>query len=372
MSMHTFHPEPIESEPSAGAQTSSVFTQARQRLESRDRPVRSIELLPAAAITKLSRPDHPVHRYYSERNARPHSMASYRTKLRKTARLLVESGFEDGIGLCDDHEAMFCFPWHRVMPQHAHAFYALLCSRYENVKTRSNLVGALRELVRLCSRAHLITLAHRELVLDALPVRAEPQRRVGREITDDEFVALLEAAATYSSAPPVAARDVALLAVFWCTGTRLSEVVDLDLGDYDPVQRSLHLDRTKSGRSRTAWLADDAADLLDEWIDLRGDRPGPLFSNEKGNRYTPPGLAYRIATLGRAAGLAHRLSSHNFRRTMITRLLRAGVDPFVVARTVGHVRVTTTMVYDHRTETEDRAVVAHLSLPSADNGRRDR
>ena len=44
-------------------------------------------------------------------------------------------------------------------------------------------------------------------------------------------------------------------------------------------------------------------------------------------------------------------------------MLRAGVDPFTVRRLVNHKKVGTTMVYDRRTDEEDREAVQRLQLP---------
>lgn len=80
------------------------------------------------------------------------------------------------------------------------------------------------------------------------------------------------------------------------------------------------------------------------------------------------GLRDMLAKVVTDAGLTERVTSHDFRRTFITRMLRAGVDPFTVRRLVNHKKVETTMVYDRRTDDEDRQAVQRLQLPDPTTG----
>jgi site-specific recombinase XerD len=331
----------------------SLFDAAKERLErgqtsTPPQPERPTEVPSEPALN-------PVLRYLADRDALPATMKGYHQKMRQAQSLLIESGYEHG--KADQPPAEF--PWHLLTVKDAQRLERLVTSRYSNAKTRENLLGIVRSLVRETSRAGLMSLDERERILGVLPIRACPRSRVGRVISPDEQRRLLTGAATHPDAF-IAARDIALISVFLSTGFRVSDVAGLQLSGYQPSDGSL-VGRVKGGSNLTGWLNQAAQSHLDAWIKVRGKQPGPLFlANASGDGLTAHGIYQRVRAIWETAGIA-RITPHDFRRTFITSLLRAGVDPFTVARLVGHARVTTTMLYDRRTEEEGRAAVLNLN-----------
>jgi site-specific recombinase XerD len=311
------------------------------------------------AMKELTGGSNPVDRYLANRNARPASMANYERKMRRAAELLVEAGFMEG---ADDVGNPREFPWHRIGVADADAFFQLLVRRYSSPKSRENLLGVVRSLLRQCVRSELLDRRTCDQLLDAMPVRQIRCRPAGRELSDAEIVALQRAVLGQTN-PVLAARDSAILAAFLSTGMRVSEVVDLDVADYRHDDASLLVRVTKSNREVRVWLTDWARDQLTTWMAIRGDGPGALFLSRAGHRMCCGSVR---AVIGRAvarAGITARTTTHDFRRTFITRMLRAGVDPYTVQRLVNHVNIHTTTIYDRRTDAEDREAVLRLQLP---------
>ncbi len=312
------------------------------------------------AILSVPEALRPFARYMGGRDARPASMKTYVKKAGRARRLLIEAGFDERFA----DEPLETFPWHCVSPEVAHRFTALLRDRYPNAKTRENLIGAVRRLVGHSAGAGLISVARRDQVLEALPVPSRPRCRSGRELSVEEVRRLL--AAQSSPRPRVNARDTAIIAVFLATGLRVSEVAEIIVDDVslDEEAASIWVRRTKSGRSRTVFLSGSATALVRAWVKIRGEHPGALFDSalRPGAALSTEGVRQMLERRAAAAGLSRHFSSHDFRRTFATRALRANVDPFTVQRLLGHVNVQTTLVYDHRTEVEDREVVERLDV----------
>lgn len=303
----------------------------------------------------------PFDRYLKEWHARPVSMKTYRTKAVQVARVLVEAGISGAHFGAPPEE----FPWHFVTPETAARFFAIVSERYPNPKTRANLVCVVRTLTKECARAKLILPTTREEILAALPVPFGPQRGSGRALEPGEAARLLAAESTGGRRLNV--RDTAAIALLLSTGLRISEVVELEVGDVTFDERGARVDvrRTKAGRPHTAWLNTEASAYVMDWLELRGSHGGALFESRAGSGEAlfAGSLAQRIKVRAKAAGLSSRLSSHDFRRTFATTALRGGVDPFTVQRLLGHRLIQTTLVYDRRTELEDRAVVELLDIP---------
>jgi integrase/recombinase XerC len=77
-----------------------------------------------------------------------------------------------------------------------------------------------------------------------------------------------------------------------------------------------------------------------------------LLLTRTGTRPTTRALDLIVRRLGDAAGL--KLSAHVLRHSMITRLVRAGNDPVMVAELAGHGSVETTRRYSLPSQ-QDRA-----------------
>ena len=348
----------------AGKPVPDLFESTERRLTQRSARPRTQPAAPEA-IKALPSGLNPVDRYLAGRNARPASIEGYERKMRRAAELLVEVGFEPGAGICSVRE----FPWHCISVSDAAAFMLLLSKRYDSPKSRENLAGIVRSMLKECVRLDLLDRRSCDDLLAALPIRAHHRPPAGRELGDNELLGLLRAAAADPS-PVLAVRNTAILHVFMSTGCRISEVVDLDLSDYRFGDDSLLVRCTKSNRPVRVFLTGHSANALQAWLHLRGSEPGALFLSRTGSRLTTAGVHEVIRKTQKAAGIAKHVTAHDFRRTFITRLLRAGVDPFTVRRLVNHKNVATTMTYDRRTEMEDREVVRSLQLPGHTSSRR--
>jgi len=110
---------------------------------------------------------------------------------------------------------------------------------------------------------------------------------------------------------PLAARNLAIIALLFNQGLRRGEVAALDLGHLDPERGRLSI--LGKGRSGREWvtLARGTCEYLDRWLARRGTSPGPLFVGldraSKGGRLSETSI-YRMIRgygLGRPHGLRH-------------------------------------------------------------------
>lgn len=68
-----------------------------------------------------------------------------------------------------------------------------------------------------------------------------------------------------------------LVALMYSCGLRRSEVVNLDLSDYDPSTNELIVNG-KRNKQRMAYLVNGATQAVGDWLTIRGKRAGPLFT----------------------------------------------------------------------------------------------
>lgn len=164
------------------------------------------------------------------------------------------------------------------------------------------------------------------------------------------------------------ARDAAIMLLGLGGGLRRSEIVALDLGDYDPEKGEVKVLHGKGRKERLVPLPPATVDALAVWISLRGSEPGPLFlpllrgGHVVGRRLTDHALACMLKRRAHDAGVKS-FSSHDLRRTFISNLLDLGADISSVQVLAGHASVTTTQRYDRRGHETRREAVGLLKLP---------
>lgn len=337
----------------------SLASAAHDRLSNRE--IELVTRKAPEAILALSPEMNPVTRFMAGRDARAHSMTQYALILKRVQRILVEVGYAPGLA----EAPLEKFPWHCVDEAVALRFASLLETRYPNTKSRHNLLGLLREILRQCASVDLISTKDLDSLLNCLPLKGHYQRGRGRVVTDEDSALFLQAGLT--SNPRTDLRDRTIIAVFLSTGIRVSELVDIEIDDVDlkPDARSIYIKRNKGGRSLTVYLNDGAAAMVQEWIVIRGSHAGALFDTEKqlGQPLQINSVQQMVIRRRKKAGITTDYSTHDFRRTLATTALRQGVDVFSVQRLLGHTNVQATLIYDRRTEIEDRTAVDSLDIP---------
>jgi integrase/recombinase XerD len=148
-------------------------------------------------------------------------------------------------------------------------------------------------------------------------------------------------------------RDRALLETLYATGSRASEVVNLQLMD-------MHLESAfckctgKGSKQRVVPLGAPAISMLKIYLqDLRplltqGDLENPwVFVSKGGKRLTREMLWILVKKYVRRAGLNAKVSPHTLRHSFATHLLAGGADLRTVQELLGHANIRTTQHYTH-------------------------
>ena len=138
---------------------------------------------------------------------------------------------------------------------------------------------------------------------------------------------------------PIPLRNRALAELVYSAGLRSREAVDLDLGDVDFEQESVHV-RGKGGKERVVPLGEEAAHRLARY--LRDARPKLAHGAENALFLSVRGRRLDTSTLRRVIPNPHRL-----RHAFATHLLEGGADLRVIQELLGHSSLGTTQIYSH-------------------------
>jgi integrase/recombinase XerD len=198
-------------------------------------------------------------------------------------------------------------------------------------------------------------LEHREpAVLDqALRVHAIPMKKVDEALVSSltrlEVQALLDAPDRRTAS---GIRDRAMLHLAFAGGLRVSELVGLDIGQFDGRSpASIHV-MGKGRRERVLPLWQETTSAIRAWIAVRpagGDIA--LFLNNAGRAMTRSGFEYILAKHAveasrRAPSLSTKpLSPHVLRHSCAMHMLQATRDIRKVALWLGHATLQSTEIY---------------------------
>ena len=203
---------------------------------------------------------------------------------------------------------------------------------------------------RLSAIRTFLRFLQRERVLMSNPsadVRAPKARRALPETLDvDQMGRLLEIPGN----DPLAVRDRAIMELFYSSGLRLSELVNLDLGALDLADKTVRV-TGKGNKTRILPVGGKAIASLKEWLGVRTTLASigehALFVGRNGKRVGQRTIQTRVARWARLQGLPVHVHPHLFRHSFASHLLESSQDLRGVQELLGHADISTTQVYTH-------------------------
>lgn len=144
-------------------------------------------------------------------------------------------------------------------------------------------------------------------------------------------------------------RDKAMIELFYSTGCRLSEMVNLKISDIDFASKEVHL-FGKGSKHRTSYLNAKAEYMLKKYFELERSKESisdsvfvifrkPYNGMHKGAIYA------RVKAIQKRSGIERSLFPHLLRHTMATDALNRGMNVAEVKEILGHEKLDTTMIY---------------------------
>lgn len=148
-------------------------------------------------------------------------------------------------------------------------------------------------------------------------------------------------------------RDRAILETLYATGLRVSELVNLKLGD---LHLPMNLLQTigKGDKERIIPISDVAVDWLNQYmkttrVQLLDGKSNTeyLFLNAHGRQLTRQAIWQMIKKYVNQAGIKRHVTPHTLRHSFATHLLENGADLRIVQELLGHSDISTTQIYTH-------------------------
>lgn len=153
---------------------------------------------------------------------------------------------------------------------------------------------------------------------------------------------------------PIDYRNKAMLEVLYATGTRISELINLELNQIDFDECIIRV-TGKGKKDRIIPIGDTAMDALKNYILnyriflVKTNDNNYVFLNKNGSKISRQGFFKILKSLSFDAGIKKDISPHTIRHSFATNLLNNGADLRIIQELLGHENLQTTEIYSHLT-----------------------
>jgi len=135
-----------------------------------------------------------------------------------------------------------------------------------------------------------------------------------------------------------------MVALAYGSGLRVSEVINLRVGDVNLDELTVHIKDAKGGKDRLTIFPEKLKADLSEMMALQHGNEY-LFESERGGKLTERTAQLVFDKACEKAGIKKEATFHSLRHSFATHLLENGVDVRYVQELLGHANIRTTQIY---------------------------
>ena len=242
------------------------------------------------------------------------------------------------------------------------SFLMDLNNRKEKATTLSRKISSLRGFYKFLMREEVV--ADNPFTLVKAPKK---EKKLPRFFYYNELEELFDACDLEN---PLGIRDRAILEVFYSSGIRVSELVNIKESDISGEELRIF---GKGSKERIVYLGEYALDAINNYLknsypELNVNSSEYLFLNNNGNKLTTRGVRYILDKIIEKTSVNKKISPHMLRHSFATHLLNEGCDILSVQELLGHESLSATAIYTHVT-TDRLKEVYYKSHPRARIGK---
>ena len=183
----------------------------------------------------------------------------------------------------------------------------------------------------------------------ALSIRApKDKKQLPQTLSIDQTVKLV----SISDSSFLGIRDHAILELFYSSGLRLSELINLKVEDINFSEQTVTV-LGKGNKSRIVPTGGQAINAIQKWLELRkiikniDSEHSILFLGKGGRPLSARAVQYRLKIWAIKQGVPENIHPHLLRHSFATHILQSSQDLRAVQELLGHANISTTQIYTH-------------------------
>ncbi|MEM5879035.1 MAG: tyrosine-type recombinase/integrase [Candidatus Aenigmatarchaeota archaeon] len=149
-----------------------------------------------------------------------------------------------------------------------------------------------------------------------------------------------------------------IVMMLYSSGLRLSELVNLKVGDLELNERIGWVRTGKGEKDRMFILSEKVVEKIKSFVEGRNSEEY-VFSG-RGEKISPRTIQKIVTNAVKKAGINKKVSPHTLRHSFATHLLEAGENIRKIQELLGHSSLNTTQVYTHISREELKKVKSPL------------
>ncbi|MEQ1663821.1 MAG: tyrosine-type recombinase/integrase [Bdellovibrionales bacterium] len=219
--------------------------------------------------------------------------------------------------------------------------YEFLTKRKLSVRSQARVISSIRTYLRYCERQG-------DKVQNLQQLRP-PKVKVSlpKALTEEDFRKLYDACQAESAFRT--ARNQITLLLLYGLGCRVTELIGLDIHDYNATEGWLRV-VGKGSKERLVPLTQHLQKEFEAYLkDVRPillkQKSNTVLVNDKGNRPSRVDIWRWLSAWSLQAGFDGPISPHKFRHGCATALLEGGADLRSIQMLLGHSSIQTTQIY---------------------------
>ncbi len=234
-----------------------------------------------------------------------------------------------------------------VEPAHLSDFIAFLRDANLSIRSVARKIAALKGFYTYVEQFGITNHA-KELTMPKLP------HRLPEYLSEAEIEQMFDAASQDES--PIGKRNMVMLYTMYVTGMRVSELVNLKVGNVQCDSGYIRVDG-KGGKQRMIPIPEVMISMLVTYINHdRGtllkkhgttEHLFPIFYGGKLRPISRQAFWFIVKQLWRKAGIKRPVSPHTLRHSFATHMLKKGADMRSLQILLGHEHLSTVQAYTH-------------------------
>lgn len=233
-----------------------------------------------------------------------------------------------------------------IQLSHLREYLASLRKKELGSRTLARKSSALKQFFKFLIRENKIKKDPTELLLVQVK-----QKRLPKHLSVDEMFKVIAMAGGESE---MEIRDRALLELWYATGTRVSEICQVQVSDLDFEQKTLKV-LGKGNRQRLLPVGEVALSWCQKYKMIRHEwirraclkEMDTFFLSPRGGVLSRQNVWKMLKSYTKKAGIKRSVWPHMIRHSFATHILRNGADLRAVQELLGHRSISTTEVYTH-------------------------